>query len=102
MVDHDSQVFLHIQSYQAINQEKKNQNPVKFIETFIFQFLNPKETKNGYFIESGWASIGNKIKVPTSKSVWSVIGNKILSSNSPVALEWDNGSGLIFKKQIPS
>jgi YidC/Oxa1 family membrane protein insertase len=66
----------------------------------IVQFLNPKETKNGYFIESGWASIGNKIKVPTSKSIWSVIGNKILSTNSPVALEWDNGSGLMFKKQI--
>ena len=27
-------------------------------------FLNPKETNDGYFIESGWASIGNKIKVP--------------------------------------
>jgi threonine/homoserine/homoserine lactone efflux protein len=24
------------------NQESKNKNPVKFIETFIFQFLNPK------------------------------------------------------------
>jgi len=24
------------------NQENKNKNPVKFIETFIFQFLNPK------------------------------------------------------------
>ena len=31
----------------------------------IVQFLNPKETKNSYFAESGWASIGNKIKVPT-------------------------------------
>ena len=25
-------------------------------------FLNPKETDNGYFIESGWASIGKKTK----------------------------------------
>jgi len=66
----------------------------------IVQFLNPKETKNAYFAESGWASIGNKIKVPTSKSVWSAIGNKVLSVNSPITLEWNNGSNLIFRKKI--
>jgi YidC/Oxa1 family membrane protein insertase len=66
----------------------------------IVQFLNPKETKNGYFVESGWASIGNKIKVPTSKSIWSVVGNKILTVKSPVTLEWNNGSNLIFRKKI--
>jgi YidC/Oxa1 family membrane protein insertase len=66
----------------------------------IVQFLNPKETKNGYFAESGWASIGNKIKVPTNKSIWSVVGNKILSINNPVTLEWNNGSNLIFRKKI--
>ena len=66
----------------------------------IVQFLNPKETKNGYFAESGWASIGNKIKVPTNKSIWTVVGNKVLSVNNPVTLEWNNGSNLIFRKKI--
>ncbi len=66
----------------------------------IVQFLNPKETKNGYFAESGWASIGNKIKVPTSKSIWRVVGNKVLSVKAPVTLEWNNGSNLIFRKKI--
>ena len=66
----------------------------------IVQFLNPKETKNAYFAESGWASIGNKIKVPTNKSIWSVVGNKVLSVNNPITLEWNNGSSLIFKKKI--
>ena len=66
----------------------------------IVQFLNPKETKNGYFAESGWASIGNKIKVPTSKSIWSVVGNKVLSVKAPVTLEWNNGSNLVFRKKI--
>ena len=56
----------------------------------VVQFLNPKETKNGYFAETGWASIGNKIKVPTSKSVWTIVGNKVLSVNSPVTLERKN------------
>ena len=64
------------------------------------QFLNPKETKNGYFVETGWASIGNKFIVPTSKSIWSIVGNKALSVNSPVTLEWNNGSNLIFRKKI--
>ena len=64
------------------------------------QFLNPKETKNGYFAETGWASIGNKIKVPTSESIWKVMGNKVLSVNNPVTLEWNNGSNLIFTKKI--
>ena len=66
----------------------------------IVKFLNPIETKNGYFVESGWASIGNKIKVPTGKSIWSVVGNKILSVNNPITLEWNNGSDLIFRKKI--
>ena len=66
----------------------------------IVQFLNPKETKNSYFAESGWASIGNKIKVPTSKSIWSVVGNKFLSVGNPITLEWNNGSNLIFRKKI--
>jgi YidC/Oxa1 family membrane protein insertase len=73
---------------------------VDIMSNDIVQFLNPKETKNGYFAETGWASIGNKIKVPTSKSVWSIIGNKVLSVNNPVTLEWNNGSNLIFRKKI--
>jgi YidC/Oxa1 family membrane protein insertase len=63
-------------------------------------FLNPKETENGYFIESGWASIGNKIKVPNNKSIWNVRGNNILTNKNPVILEWNNDTGLIFRKKI--
>ena len=43
-------------------------------------FLNPKETDEGYFIESGWASIGNKIEVPNNKSIWNIKGNKVLTN----------------------
>ncbi len=63
-------------------------------------FLNPKETKDGYYIETGWTSIGNQVKVPTIDSLWKVKGNKILNANSSVTLEWDNNEGLIFKKKI--
>jgi YidC/Oxa1 family membrane protein insertase len=63
-------------------------------------FLNPKETDEGYFIESGWASIGNKIKVPNNKSIWNIKGNKVLTNINPIILEWNNGSDLIFRKKI--
>ena len=34
--------------------------------------LNPKETQDGYYIESGWTSVGNKIVVPSLDTIWSV------------------------------
>ena len=64
------------------------------------EFLNPSQTEDGFYVETGWTSIGNKIKVPSKKSIWKVNGNKILDSNEPVILEWNNGDGIIFKKRI--
>ena len=63
-------------------------------------FLNPRDTENGYFIETGWTSIGNKITVPDFNSKWDVIGNKNLSTNNPVILEWKNKNGIVFRKKI--
>ena len=63
------------------------------------EFLNPAETKDGFYAETGWTSINNKIKVPTKESIWSVVGNNTLSENQPVILEWNNGNGIIFKKK---
>ena len=63
-------------------------------------FLNPKETQDGYYIESGWTSVGNKIAVPNLDTIWKVKGNRVLSNNSDVTLEWDNGRGLTFTKTI--
>ncbi len=63
-------------------------------------FLHPKETEDGYYIESGWTSVGNKVAVPGLDSIWKVKGNRVLSNNNDVNLEWDNGQGLIFTKTI--
>ena len=60
--------------------------------------LNPKETEDGYFIETGWTSVGNKINVPKIDTIWQVKGNKILNKDKPITLEWNNNEGLIFKK----
>ena len=64
-------------------------------------FLNPKNSKEGYYIESGWASGGNeKLKLPLDNTNWTVKGNKLLAPNNPVVLEWNNNEGLIFIKKI--
>ena len=64
-------------------------------------FLNPKSTKEGYYIETGWASAANtKLKLPLDNTVWNIKGNKSLAPNNPITLEWDNDEGLIFTKKI--
>ncbi|MAJ86014.1 MAG: membrane protein insertase YidC [Candidatus Pelagibacter sp.] len=63
-------------------------------------FLNPKDVEDGYFVETGWTSIQNSVKVPSIDSQWTVKGNKLLGPNNPVTLEWKNNEGLIFRKII--
>ena len=64
-------------------------------------FLNPKNSLEEYFIETGWASGGNEnIKLPLNDTIWEVKGNSTLTPNNPVTVEWDNGDGLIFTKKI--
>ena len=64
------------------------------------EFLNPLQSENGFYVESGWASVGNTIKVPTKNSKWEIEGNKILTNKSPITIKWDNKEGIIFKKKI--
>ena len=45
-------------SFSKIDNNKKNENPVKFIETFIFQFLNPKGVLIGVIIVSTYIEYG--------------------------------------------
>ncbi len=63
-------------------------------------FLYPSETENGFFIETGWTSVGNKIKVPSNSSVWTLKGNNTLTEKSPVVIQWDNKEGIVFEKKI--
>ena len=64
-------------------------------------YLNPVDTKNGYFVETGWAASNlNKINLPNSETLWKISGNKILTEQNPVVIEWNNGSGFTFRKKI--
>ena len=52
--------------FSKLDSEKKNENPVKFIETFIFQFLNPKGVLIGIIIVSTYVENGeNYLKYAT-------------------------------------
>ena len=64
-------------------------------------FLNPKDSAEGYYIETGWASDGSStVNLPKDTTTWSVKGNSVLSPSSPVTLEWKNDQGLIFTKKF--
>ena len=58
--------------------------------------LNPNNSSNGYFIESGWASTDKNIELPNNSTVWKVLGNSKLTPGNPVKLEWTNKQGIIF------
>ena len=60
-------VYLAFKIYfSKIDSEKKNENPVKFIETFLFQFLNPKGVLIGIIIVSTYVENGeNYLKYAT-------------------------------------
>ena len=62
--------------------------------------LNPRNYKDGYFIETGWATSNESINTPNSKTVWSVDGNKKLTPNNPIKLFWENNQGIKFEKHI--
>ncbi len=45
-------------SFSKTSDEKKNENPISFLDTFIFQFLNPKGVLIGIIIVSTYVEYG--------------------------------------------
>ena len=62
--------------------------------------LNPKKLKNGYFVETGWATNSQNIDVPNLEPTWKNKNNNKLTPSSPIELFWENEQGIIFKKII--
>ncbi len=62
--------------------------------------LNPKQSNNGYYVETGWATTSKNIDLPNSKSLWNIEGNNKLTPNSPVKLSWTNNQNIKFVKEI--
>ena len=62
--------------------------------------LNPKQSDNGYYVETGWATTNKNIDLPNSKSLWSIEGSNKLTPSSPVILSWTNNQNIKFLKEI--
>jgi len=74
-------------SFSQFSENKQKENPVKFIETFLFQFLNPKgvivgiivvstyvETGENYFLYSMWVIFLAALFSSTSIISWTLLG----------------------------
>ena len=64
------------------------------------KLLSPRNTKEGYLIESGFITTDKNIDIPNSNSIWSISGNKKLTEKSPIKLSWTNNQGITFEKEI--
>ncbi|MBD1144512.1 membrane protein insertase YidC [Pelagibacterales bacterium SAG-MED37] len=62
--------------------------------------LGPRNIEEGYFIESGFVTTDKNIDIPNSNTVWSIVGNDILTEKSPIKLSWTNKQGITFEKEI--
>ena len=60
--------------------------------------LNPRQMDKGYYVETGWLSNNKNIKLPNSKTKWSIKGNSKLSPKNPVTLVWKNKENIEFQK----
>ena len=50
-------------------------------------FLNPKNSSEGYYIETGWASDGKtNVSLPLNNTMWEIKGNNKLTPNNPINL----------------
>ncbi len=64
------------------------------------KLLAPRNTKDGYLIESGFITTDKNTEIPNSNSIWTVSGNNKLTDQSPIKLIWSNDQGITFEKEI--
>lgn len=60
--------------------------------------LSPRDTQHPRFIDYGWVSKSDSVRLPDAKTVWSIRGNTKLTKDNPVTLVWSNGQGLTFER----
>jgi YidC/Oxa1 family membrane protein insertase len=68
----------------------------------IVKMLSPVGEDNAYYALYGWAP-GSGVAledVPGANTQWSVEQGTTLSPDRPVTLIWDNGKGLVFRREV--
>ncbi|KPU84813.1 insertase [Marinosulfonomonas sp. PRT-SC04] len=68
----------------------------------LVTLLSPYGQDRPYYAIYGWAPAGDLSAdaVPGPNTLWSLETGDILTTETPVTLRWDNGSGLIFRRSI--
>ncbi|NCO20452.1 MAG: membrane protein insertase YidC [Rhodobacterales bacterium] len=71
-------------------------------EAPLVTLLNPVGASHPYYATFGWAPGGtlNFEDVPGANTVWTQTGGTVLAVDSPVQLSWDNGKGLVFRRDV--
>ncbi|PZX12266.1 YidC/Oxa1 family membrane protein insertase [Palleronia aestuarii] len=64
--------------------------------------LNPVGTDHAYYALFGWSPGGSLDfeDVPGANTEWQLAEGETLTPESPVTLTWDNGNGVIFRRQV--
>ena len=80
---------------------KKYRNTISE-DSDIVTLLSPVGKPEAYYAAFGWApAVGIKPdQVPDPNTIWTVVGNNILTPSSPISLVWDNGNGVKFMRKI--
>ena len=68
----------------------------------IVTLLSPESAPGAYYAQYGWAPAGDlgQADAPGAETLWQVESGETLSPGSPVTLVWDNGGGLVFRREI--
>ena len=64
------------------------------------ELLTPSKTENSFYAEYGWLSADRSLKLPDSNTLWQINGATELTTETPLILQWNNGQGLIFTREI--
>ena len=63
--------------------------------------FSPAEAPDAYFAKYGWLNAGSgQSKLPGGDTLWKAETAGPLTPSAPLALSWDNGQGLVFRRTI--
>ncbi len=68
----------------------------------IVTLLRPEGEEEAYYALYGWAAAAglDPASVPGATTLWQLESGEALSPDTPITLVWDNGAGLIFRREI--
>ena len=80
----------------------KNYRETLDADSDIVHLFNPTGSVGRYYALYGWApGAGLSLdQVPGANTIWSAPSGGTLTETNPVMLTWDNGSGLVFTREI--